>query len=308
MAILGNTVKGNVTDQGSGKVLTEEQVRQIQRVLLMMLEDIDETCRENDLDYILIGGTAIGCVRHKGFIPWDDDVDIAMTRANYEKFLRAVKKKYPDKYHLTDAIRENNYGKNIPKLRLNGTVYKTLLKVNPNDREITADIFIIENVEDNTILKNIHGIICLAFGYFLSCRRLADKEIYFREIYKERDFKRKVFLGKVLSFASLDKWAKWNEEVYSWCRNDNSRYVSVPTDRRHFLGEIFPREIMCETIDAEYEGKKFKIPRAYDYYLSHRYGNYMEIPPKEKQVLSVYSELSFGSYKDLAIGKSVSRL
>lgn len=303
MAILGNAVKGNVTDQGSGKVLTMEQVLQIQRVLLMMLEDIDETCRENGLEYILIGGTAIGCVRHKGFIPWDDDVDIAMTRSDYEKFRTAVGKKYPDKYRLTDAIRKNNYGKNIPKLRLNGTIYKTLLKVDPDDKEITADIFIIENVENNPFLKQMHGIFCLAFGYFLSCRRLADREAYFSEIYKEKDFKRKVAVGKVLSFASLDQWARWNEKVYSWCRDDYSKFVTVPTDRRHFLGEIFPREIMCETMDAEYEGRQFKIPKAYDYYLSQRYGKYMVIPPKEKQVLSVYSRLDFGPYKDLATGK-----
>lgn len=303
MAILGNAVKGNVTDQDSRKVLTMEQIKEIQRVLLMMLEDIDKLCRNNGIEYILIGGTAIGCVRHKGFIPWDDDVDIAMTRKDYEDFLKIIKKEYPDKYRLTDAIRENNYGKNIPKLRLNGTIYKTLLKVDSSDQEITADIFIIENVENSKILKCLHGFLCLIMGYFLSCRRLADKEAFFKEIYKDKDFGRKVTIGKILSFASLDKWARWNEKVYSMCRNDNSKYVTVPTDRRHFFGEIFPRKIMCETVDAEYEGRQFKIPKAYDYYLSQRYGKYMEIPPKEKQVLSMYSHLDFGSYKDLALGK-----
>lgn len=303
MAILGNVVKGNVTDQDSGKVLTMEQVKEIQRVLLMMLEDIDVLCRENNLHYILIGGTAIGCVRHKGFIPWDDDVDVAMTRKDYEKFFQLIKEVYPDKYRLTDAIRENNFGKNIPKLRLNGTIYKTLLKVDPEDQEITADIFVIENVENNKLLKYFHGFLCLVMGYFLSCRRLADKEKFFKEIYKENDFKRKVAIGKLLSFVSLNKWAHWNERVYSMCKNDNSKYVTVPTDRRHFLGEIFPREIMCETVDAYYEGRSFKIPKAYDYYLSQRYGKYMEIPPKEKQVLSIYSKLDFGPYWDMALDK-----
>lgn len=303
MTILGNAVKGNVTDQDSGKVLTMDQVREIQRVLLMMLEDIDVLCRKNDLHYILIGGTAIGCVRHKGFIPWDDDVDIAMLRKDYEKFLQLINEAYPDKYRLTDAIRENNYGKNIPKLRLNGTTYKTLLKVNPEDQEITVDIFIIENVSNNIILKYLHGFLCLIMGYFLSCRRLADKESLFKEIYKEKDFKGKVTIGKLLSFASLNKWAHWNEFFYSMCRNENSKYVTVPTDRRHFLGEIFPRGIMCETIDADYEGRSFKIPKAFDYYLSQRYGKYMEIPPKEKQVLSMYSKLDFGPYGDVALDK-----
>lgn len=303
MAILGNAVKGNINDQDTGKVLTMDQVKEIQRVLLMMLEDIDMLCRKNNLNYILIGGTAIGCVRHKGFIPWDDDVDIAMTRKDYEKFRHLVRDVYPDKYRLTDAIRENNYGKNIPKLRLNGTIYKTLLKVDPEDQEITVDIFVIENVENNKLLKYFHGFLCLIMGYFLSCRRLADKEEFFKEIYREKDFKYKVRIGKLLSFASLNKWAHWNEYIYSMCRNDNSKYVTVPTDRRHFLGEIFTRETMCETVDAYYEGRNFKIPKAYDYYLSQRYGKYMEIPPKEKQVLSVYSKLDFGPYWDMALNK-----
>ena len=303
MAILGNAVKGSVNDRVRGMVLTTEQVKGLQRVLLMVLEDIDAMCREHGLEYILIGGTAIGCIRHKGFIPWDDDVDIAMTRRDYEKFRKIVAQENSDKYRLTDAIRKNNYGKNIPKLRLRKTIYKTLLKVDPADREITADIFIIENVENFAPAKYLHGVMCLAAGYLLSCRRLADRESFFRKVYREKDFKRKVLIGKLLRFASLDTWAAWNERVYSMCRNHNSRFVTVPTDRRHFLGEIFPREIMCETIDAEYEGRSFKIPKAYDRYLTERYGDYMKVPPPEKQVLSVYSKLDFGPYKELARGK-----
>ena len=301
MAILGNAVKGNVNDRANGNVLTLEQVKEIQNVLLMVIDDVDTICRQHNLEYILIGGTAIGCVRHKGFIPWDDDVDLAMTRKDYEHFRKIINKDYGDKYSITDAIRENNYGKNIPKLRLKGTVYKTLLKVDPADKEITADIFIIENVENNQILKYLHGLLCLAMGYLLACRRLADREDFFEKIYKEKDFKRKVLIGKALSFASLDKWAKWNECVYSSCKNHNSRYVTVPTDRRHFLGEIFPREVMCKTIDAEYEGKRFKIPKEFDRYLKDRYGNYMEVPPPDKQVMSKFTELDFGRYKEIAI-------
>ena len=138
MAILGNAVKGSIVDRENGKVLSQEQIKEIQRVLLMVLEDIDAICREYGLKYSLIGGTAIGCMRHKGFIPWDDDVDIAMTRKDYEIFRVVINNKCSEKYSLTDARRENNYGKNIPKLRLKQTEYSTLLKVNPLDKEITS--------------------------------------------------------------------------------------------------------------------------------------------------------------------------
>ena len=93
MAILGNAVKGSIVDRENGKVLSQEQIKEIQRVLLMVLEDIDAICREYGLKYSLIGGTAIGCMRHKGFIPWDDDVDIAMTRKDYEIFRVVINNK-----------------------------------------------------------------------------------------------------------------------------------------------------------------------------------------------------------------------
>lgn len=299
MSVLGNAVKGNVTLQGSGKVLTKEQLKDIQRILLMMLEDIDLLCRKYNIHYVLIGGTAIGCVRHKGFIPWDDDVDIAMPRKDYERFRRIIRHIYPEKYNLTDAIRENNYGKNIPKLRLNRTEYKTMLKIDPEDKEITVDIFVIENVDDNVLLKYAHGVLCLLIGFLLSCRRLADNTPFFKDIYKGTGFTFRVIIGKLISFASLDKWAHWCENIYSMCQNDKSKYVTVPTDRCHFFGEIFPRYILLESIDADFNGRKFKIPKSYDHYLSHRYNNYMEIPPKEQQVLSIYFNLDFGPYRNL---------
>lgn len=243
MAILGNAVKGSIVDRENGKVLSQEQIKEIQRVLLMVLEDIDAICREYGLKYSLIGGTAIGCMRHKGFIPWDDDVDIAMTRKDYEIFRVVINNKCSEKYSLTDARRENNYGKNIPKLRLKQTEYSTLLKVNPLDKEITTDIFIIENVDELKIVKGIHGVLCLIMGYLLACRRIAEYKETFCEVYKEKDFKIKLFIGKIISFISLDKWAHLTENVYSFCKNDKSKYVSVPTDRRHFFGEIFPRNL-----------------------------------------------------------------
>lgn len=297
MAILGNAVKGSIVDRENGKVLSQEQIKEIQRVLLMVLEDIDAICREYGFKYSLIGGTAIGCMRHKGFIPWDDDVDIAMTRKDYEIFRVVINNKCSEKYSLTDARRENNYGKNIPKLRLKQTEYSTLLKVNPLDKEITTDIFIIENVDELKIVKGIHGVLCLIMGYLLACRRIAEYKETFCEVYKEKDFKIKLFIGKIISFISLDKWAHLTENVYSFCKNDKSKYVSVPTDRRHFFGEIFPRNIMCEVNDAQFEGKKLMIMKKIDYYLTNRYGDYMKIPPVEEQVMSVFTKLDLGPYK-----------
>lgn len=301
MSILGSAVKGNVTEQKDGCVLDAEKLKKLQNVLLMILKDVDAVCRKNRINYILIGGSLIGCVRHNGFIPWDDDVDIAMTRKDYERFRKAIKKEHSKKYNLTDAIRKNNFGKNIPKLRLNNTIYKTLLKIDRNDQEITADIFIIENVPDSRVIRTVHGLTCNLLGALLSMRRIADNDTYFKGINNSNSIKIKALLGKLLCFASLNTWACWNEKIYSLCKNNNSRYISVPTDRKHYFGEIFTRDIVCKSCYHTFEDFKLRIPQKYDYYLSQRYGDYMKIPPKEKQVMSVYSKLDLGKYENIGI-------
>ena len=152
-------------------------------------------------------------------------------------------------------------------------------------------------MDELKIVKGIHGVLCLIMGYLLACRRIAEYKETFCEVYKEKDFKIKLFIGKIISFISLDKWAHLTENVYSFCKNDKSKYVSVPTDRRHFFGEIFPRNIMCEVNDAQFEGKKLMIMKKIDYYLTNRYGDYMKIPPVEEQVMSVFTKLDLGPYK-----------
>lgn len=130
-----------------------------------------------------------------------------MTRKDYEIFRVVINNKCSEKYSLTDARRENNYGKNIPKLRLKQTEYSTLLKVNPLDKEITTDIFIIENVDELKIVKGIHGVLCLIMGYLLACRRIAEYKETFCEVYKEKDFKIKLFIpcARELTKSEVEK-------------------------------------------------------------------------------------------------------
>ena len=298
MGRLWNDIKGSVSEHNEKKVLSMQQVKEIQQILLMMLEDIDSICREYRLTYVLIGGTAIGSIRHKGFIPWDDDVDVAMPRKDYEKFVRIINEEWKEKYYLTDSIRNNNYGKVIPKLRLKGTIYKTVLDINPEDVQMKADIFIIENVCDNIILCQIQGFICTSMGFLLSCRRLSENKEYFSNFYKGKDFAVKTFIGKLISFISLEKWANWTERCYSLCKNEKSKFVTLPSDGLHFFKGKIRREVICKVIEGDFEGKKLYLPKEYDFYLKRIYGDYMEIPPEDKRMLSIYSEISYGKYKD----------
>lgn len=290
--------KGAAEGAKNLKTLNDEQLTDLHRVLNMIISDVDEICRKYGLTYILIGGTAIGALRHDGFIPWDDDIDIAMPRKDYNKFYKIINTKYKKKYRLTDAIHANNYGKVIPKLRLRGTVYKTFLDIDPTDVEINADVFVIENTANNYIFRKIQGVISMAFGFALACRRLYENRSFFSNVSSGFSFKLKSAIGWMLSFASLLKWAQWTEKWYAICKNNNSKLISVPSDGPHFFRGLREREKLCTVVEKNFEGRNVYLPSGYDEYLKSIYKEYMSIPPVEKRVRSFYSEIDFGKYKN----------
>lgn len=155
------------------KMISEEELVDLHKVLLLMLDDLIEICKRNNLHFILIGGSAIGALRDKGFIPWDDDIDIAMPRRDFEKLYKIIKKQYSFKYSMLHPQDKENYGRILPKIRLKGTEYKTILEYDLNESGIFIDIYTIENIPDSKIKKWGQGIICMFMGFALSCRRMA---------------------------------------------------------------------------------------------------------------------------------------
>ncbi|MDE6501604.1 MAG: LicD family protein [Ruminococcus sp.] len=289
--------KGNQNGNKNLKVIDDKQLENLHDVLYMIIKDVDTICRKNNLKYIVIGGTAIGALRHNGFIPWDDDIDIAMSRKDYNKFYKIINKKYSRKYCLTDAIHGNNYGKVIPKLRLKGTVYRTFLDIDPKDVEINADIFIIENTYNNYILRQIQGVVSMALGFALACRRVYEHKKFFDSISDSISFKIKSLIGFMLSFASLSKWAEWTEKWHAVCKDHNSDFISVPSDGPHFFRGLRRRENLCNVIEKDFEDMKVYLPQGYDEYLRSIYNDYMAMPSENKRVRSFCSNIDFGKYK-----------
>lgn len=284
------------TDTGSDSVLTEEQLKKLQKVLLIILDDFIDICKQENLKYVLIGGSAIGTLRHGGFIPWDDDVDIAMTRRDYELLKVAIRNRYANKYTVSDAKEDNNYGRIIPKIRLKNTTYRTVLERDLDECGVRLDIFVIENTYDDIFRRYIHGFLCMFFGFALSCKRLFDMRKQPAYLNVPGAMKLKQMVGAIFSFADLNKWAKWTDQIYSMCKNDNSSMVSVPTDGAHFFGELTDRDNLCERTQFYYEGRKVFLPKSYDSYLRRIYGDYMMLPPKEKRLRSRYLEYNLGKY------------
>lgn len=262
--------------------LGDDKIKGIQAVLLEMLTDFDDLCRKNNLTYFLVGGSALGAVRHKGFIPWDEDLDIGMPREDYERFSEIFLKACSEKYWLQSIEQSKLYDLTFMKIRKKGTRYVELFETEPEHAGVFMDIYPLDNVPDNKIARFFHGMISDFLYLCCSCVRVHKKKNRFLEYLDDkraiRLVKIKAFLGFCLSFFSLHKWCviadKWSKKY----KNNNSRLVSFPCGRKHYFGEICTRASFLPVKETVFEDKKFYIMNNPHEYLGGLYGDYMEIP------------------------------
>ena len=268
-----------------------------QKYLIAIAEDIISVCEEENIAYHLTGGSALGAVRHGGFIPWDDDMDIDILGSDFDRFEKAFLARFSDKYWL-HTYKKKNYGILASRVRLKNSVFRTREDAYNDECGFFVDIIRIENTFDNPVLRFIHGMECMRMGFLLSCRN------YFH--YRKRVLamagnnkklisvlKTKIFIGRLLSFRSLDRWAEKTQRCYSRCRNNRSVYVSVPAGRRHFFGELYRRDGFVETVRMNFEGHWWNVPKDYDAYLRNMYGDYMRLPAPDRREGHVILEIKF---------------
>lgn len=282
----------DIAKHDSMQVLSEQQLKQLHQVLLEILDDVIRVCDKHHLKFILIGGSAIGALRNGGIIPWDDDIDIAMPRRDFEEFCRIIRQDFPEKYAMLHPQDPENFGRVIPKIRLRGTCYRTILEQDLTDCGVFLDIYTIENVPDNKLKRTFQGFMAMAMGLGLACRRLYRGRKWFRQFMPGMGFTVKCALGFMLSFASYETWARWTDYWHSRCRDENSLYVSIPADCRHYFGELNRRELLLDTVGVSFEGRNCQVPRDAEDYLGPIYGDYMTPPPPEQQVRNCYLEFS----------------
>lgn len=280
--------KGLITIEG-------ELLSQYQEVLRQITDDAAEVCESNRINYTLGGGSALGAVRHKGMIPWDDDMDLNLFRKDYERFLEAFQKKYGDKYWIHTPETTHNYGLLFIQIRKKGTIMQGREDRETHECGIPLDIFPVENTFDNGIARCLHGIACMSMKFGLSCRKMWEDRRRSLELVKgnkaaTRDVQLKVFLGFFMALFSVDTWTKAAIRCCKLCKKEG-RYVVIPSGRKQFFGEIYERVAYQETELVPFDGRQYRLTKAADKYLNHLYGDYTQIPPVEKREKHIVYEL-----------------
>lgn len=259
--------------------MDQKTLRKLQLVETDMLLDIDRFCRRHQIEYSLFAGTALGAVRHAGFIPWDDDADIAMTCDNFNRFCATWTEHPIDGYFLQNADTDITCGNSHTKIRKNNTLILGEGEYSEKGHNgIWIDIFIWNKVPDSIpqmmyIYWNTLKSLVYTRGYAIGLNetgwRCNLKKIL--HLIPEETCKRK--MKKITQ--NLQKYKELTSN-YHW----------MPLCCMFVLkaGLKFPLEIADYYTDIVFEGQKLKIFKDYKKMLTIQYGDYMKLPPKEEQI------------------------
>lgn len=268
-------------------------IRKLQNAELMILKDIADICNKNKLKYYLIGGTLLGAVRHKGFIPWDDDIDLVMFRNDYDELFRLLTEKYNEKYFVQRFETDRNYTRYIMKIRLNGTkhIEDRVSGVEMN-HGIYIDIFPIDYLKNSGMCTHIRGG---ALRTLFAIKNIKHVKTGYNGI--------KGIVSKiVLPFIKLIPDSFINTMFDKICTMDNHKECSYVTNfASHFKWkkQMYPTEYFGEGTELLFEDAYFCVPNQYEKILTRLYGDYMQLPPKEKRTAHNIVEVDFGKYNEL---------
>ncbi|MGL5869918.1 LicD family protein [Clostridium chrysemydis] len=264
-------------------------IENVQEELFNILCDITEVCEKNNIEYWLESGTLLGAVRHKGFIPWDDDIDIGMNRENYIRFLEVAPKKLKSKYMIQTIFNDVDYlTPHVPcKVRnIETRIFEDNYDKEINEKGLYIDIFPFDYVSDKKIIRTYNNLTkCIVSAKMLSNAKIKSPYL------SKRNLKKNVikFVCRIFKLCPLgfNKMILKNLQI-----NKKTEFITYGYDTCFF--NKFERNTIYPLKKIEFNNRLFYVPNDYDLYLKNLYGEYMTLPPEEERG----SHISFFEYKN----------
>lgn len=269
----------------------EEILRHMHKCHLLLSEELRRICEKYNIKYFMIAGTMLGAIRHKGFIPWDDDMDFGMLRKDFEKFLKVSENELDTKtFYLQTDRNDKYYAFNFAKLRLNGTKVLEEFSMNVNTNQgIYIDIFPIDAVEDQPFKAMIQ------YKSFWLFRNLLWVKCGYGD-----DGRKKTFGYKLANICAKPFSIKFLKRLkyksITCCKNKNTKRV-VTSDGSYGLKRETLNALWVNKL-AEYKFENHYYPGIADFdsYLTYFYNDYMKIPPENKRNHHHRLDVYFGKY------------
>ena len=253
-------------------------LRRVQMEQLDILREIHRVCAENDIPYFLDSGTLIGAIRHKGFIPWDDDIDIGMLREDYDRFSEIAPEALGEDFYWQTWKRDPGYALPFGKVRKRNTVCIEEKSGNVSECGFYVDVFPYDNAPSDGAAQQ------KLFGKCLFLQRCLLMKHGYKPWMSNGKVRIKARIGyipyqTVSAFCSHDKMVeKFERYVYEIPKSD-AVYENVGSHYSH----IYRREWLSEVKEGLFEGEMFYIPVNTHERLREEYGDYMQLPPEDKR-------------------------
>lgn len=262
------------------------ELRHLQLVILEIAKELDKLCRDNGIKYFILGGSAIGAIRHKGFIPWDDDFDIIMDDKNYKLFCQVCRTQLnKEKYYFQEG--DVDWPCLFSKVKLRGTTFEepSAYVDKSGEKGIFVDVFKMENAPSNQLSQR--------WQYFCAKYLLCYSLL-------ERGWGKVSFAKRLMTLSAIPLKIKvvrsfFKKQVEKW-NNQVTDYYAYFTGPYRLKQCFFERSDFDDSMYMPFEDTVFPVPVGYDNWLRHIFGDYMTPPPVKDQVGRHLMGVDFGKY------------
>lgn len=259
--------------------MNKSEQKQLQKKQLEILDEIDRICKKHKIKYYLDAGSLLGAIRHNGFIPWDDDMDIGMTRENYNKFMKIAPKEIRKDLFIQTLDSEENYPHAFSKIRMNHTLLLEKINVGKDIHQgIFVDIFPIDYAGNSLAMAKLKMIHCVSLRTML-LHRLGYPV-------KGRSTIQNIMISIMCTFSKFltIKFLKKRIQKSLCSIKHKTKYMASFAGNSLF-DAIYDTKVLEKYTTHKFEDRKYSILVEYDQYLKYLYHNYMELPPEETRYI-----------------------